>query len=394
MGSARPLRIWLEKEPRRRREGRRRHTWTMPIAREGKQRVNAHSRNTGKRRAAVAVMALALLLAACGGDARPSGAQPSIRQSAEEGKPSASVEPGPGSDSTSATVTPPSEEPGLAGPTLGPGATLVIPPDSGLTYNEQAGGGGGKNIVQLHNRTDGRLRARGSVQLNRITGPAVEPVNLAKAQASCTDCQTIAVALQINLISRDARRVTPENAAVALNVGCTRCFTVARASQYVYTVDDPRQTPPEVTALIRRMDRELRSISSSHSITLEQAGARINAVINEFRQLGDRLDDERDEDRDSSPPDTTGTAPADATSEADASGTVVPEETPELRPTDTAPTAPVGVVTPAEPEIETTPVPTEPQTGQDPAVRPADDSGESRAPVATPEPSPTSVQSE
>ena len=57
---------------------------------------------------------------------------------------------------------------------------------------------------------DGRLRIRGGIQLNHIPGPTVGPVNLADASSSCVDCQTIAVAMQINLIGRTVDDATRE----------------------------------------------------------------------------------------------------------------------------------------------------------------------------------------
>src|SRR5215212_11077575 len=80
-------------------------------------------------------------------------------------------------------------------------------------------GRGTKNVVVLQNRVDGRLTTRGQVQLNRIPGPTAGPVNLASAESSCTDCQSLAVAFQIDLISRTASSITPENAATAVNAG-------------------------------------------------------------------------------------------------------------------------------------------------------------------------------
>src|SRR5689334_19016047 len=74
--------------------------------------------------------------------------------------------------------------------------------NTGAAFAQYNGGGGGKNIVTQINRTDNRLRIKGNIQLNRIPGPNVEPINLAFAGSSCTGCQTYAVALQINLISR------------------------------------------------------------------------------------------------------------------------------------------------------------------------------------------------
>ena len=68
----------------------------------------------------------------------------------------------------------------------------------------------------VQDKTDNRLRVKAKIQLNHIPDNTVQPVNYAQAIGSCIDCQTFAVALQINLRSRTV--IT-----VALNVKCTRC---------------------------------------------------------------------------------------------------------------------------------------------------------------------------
>jgi putative peptide zinc metalloprotease protein len=157
---------------------------------------------------------------------------------------------------------------------------------------------GAKNVVKLKNRVDGRLRVKGSVQLNQIQGQNVGPINLAQARASCLGCQTIAVALQISLYERHASRVVPRNNAEAVNVGCFGCFTVARSIQYVYPVDDPTQVPPEIDQLIRAMDKELKELhSQSHSLTVAEAVARINVVLAEFTDLAAYVYDQQVEEQ-------------------------------------------------------------------------------------------------
>ena len=201
---------------------------------------------------------------------------------------------------------------------------------SAVAYSENSGGGGAKNIVTANNRSDGRLLVRGAVQLNHISGPTVEPVNEARAMSSCTDCQTFAVALQINLIGRDATRVTPQNLAVALNIECTRCITVARALQYVYTVDDPNETPEDFKQLIREMEHELKRLDNERGITVDEAEARINDILARFRQLADSLRDERDEteeaDTPSPSPTTSAAASASPSSSPDDSESAEPTE--------------------------------------------------------------------
>lgn len=170
------------------------------------------------------------------------------------------------------------------------------PPEEDVTLTEQVSGGG-QNIVQVMNRDDQRMRIRGNVDLNRIPGDRAAPVNYAAALASCTDCQTFAIALQIDLISRTASAIAPQNTAIAVNVGCTRCVTVARAIQFVVQVDDPREVPENVRELVREMDRELREIAQlgrQGQITLLEAETRINALIDRFRDLGTSLYEGRD----------------------------------------------------------------------------------------------------
>lgn len=167
--------------------------------------------------------------------------------------------------------------------------------------SEGMGRGPGRHVVVVNNRRDETMRVRGSVQLKRIGGDVVEPVNVAGAFSSCTDCQSFAVALQIVLRNEDASVVAPQNAAVAINEECTRCTTVARALQYVVPVKDPKETPDDVRALVREMDRELREIAQTARagrMSIEEADARINAVVSSFRELGLSLYEDRRSDED------------------------------------------------------------------------------------------------
>lgn len=182
-----------------------------------------------------------------------------------------------------------------------------------------SGGGGGSNRVQVINKKDGKLRLKADLQLNRIPGPRVEPTNLAVAYASCADCQTIAIALQINLISRGASYVAPENLAVAVNYECTNCYTVARAIQYTYSVDDPTQVPPEVNEILKELDTELKAIRQATALSIDEIEQRIEAVIARFTDLAESLNDDRDETMEATTPGATPIGD---------DGTPAPEESP------------------------------------------------------------------
>ena len=159
----------------------------------------------------------------------------------------------------------------------------------------QMGGGGANTMVLLHNQVNGGLTARGNVQVNQIPGPSVGPVNCAYATSTCLDCQTLAVALQINLISRTATFIMPRNVARAQNIGCQACRTAALALQYVRQVDDPTSMPPEFVGLVQRMNDELRVLQTDPGLTLDQAVAQIDAVLAQFQDLATSVDDQRDQ---------------------------------------------------------------------------------------------------
>jgi hypothetical protein len=182
-----------------------------------------------------------------------------------------------------------------------------IAPDTDVRSQEHAEDRGADNIVEVQNLVDNQFRMRGSVDLDHVAGDTATPTNRAEAYASCINCQTFAVALQIALIRSDASTVAPVNQAISINNQCTGCFTSARALQYVFVVDDPQQIPGRANQFISRMNAELRDIARTPDMTPREANARIDAVIGQFSDLALNLKDARrdsdqpDQDNDSGP---------------------------------------------------------------------------------------------
>jgi hypothetical protein len=206
------------------------------------------------------------------------------------------------------TPVPPASDPVPAvAPTLPPTDEDILPDESAADEvvvrreredRDEAGAGeyrpsgGGHNVVIVRNHSDGRMRVRGRVRLAELHGSRAEPLNAAFAYSSCTDCQTFAVALEIALIAPGASTIAPQNRARALNYRCTRCVTVARALQYAFVVDDPSIVPENIERLMREMEREIRAIGQERDISANAANARIDAVIDQFKELGDGLRDQ------------------------------------------------------------------------------------------------------
>jgi hypothetical protein len=238
-----------------------------------------------------------------------------------------------------------SPSPVAAGETATPQPTF----DAGVLL-EEFPDGKPVNQVIADNSDDKRFLARASIKFRKLKGDDIGPVNIAFAQGQCTDCQTIAVAVQVIVYKRQpgASNIHPQNVALAANVGCTRCVTVARAIQYVIPVDDFDDVPDNVKRLVHRLDQELHFFEKMRSIdelTSDEASARLQRAVDEFTELHQYMVDlmtkktgEDDEDpgakatgerlRQSPSPSPSGAAPASPSSPS-------PSATPAATPTAT-----------------------------------------------------------
>jgi intracellular proteinase inhibitor BsuPI len=148
------------------------------------------------------------------------------------------------------------------------------------------GGSGGKNVVLVINQTDGRLAARAGLSLNRASGPTAVPENLASATASCTDCRTVAVALQAVVLISDPNIASPRNAAVAVNAGCVNCQTFAYAWQYVVSTGGPVRFTPEAEQTIADLRAEASALAAS-DLAFPELVDELDEVAAEFRAIVD-----------------------------------------------------------------------------------------------------------
>jgi hypothetical protein len=127
--------------------------------------------------------------------------------------------------------------------------------------------------------TNGRDRVDVSVSF-RIAydhGPIVTANNFAFARGSyCTGCRTVAIALQIDLVSGPVTKVNATNVSLAKNVKCVRCDTVADAHQFVVApgTEDVGFTQ-QGSSQLRAIKREL--IADAWKA---QPGAQLQAEIN------------------------------------------------------------------------------------------------------------------
>jgi putative peptide zinc metalloprotease protein len=205
----------------------------------------------------------------------------------------------------------------------------------------------GDNAAIAINTKDGSSVFKLAFAIRRVAGDVVDETNGAVAYASCTSCQTTAIAIEIVLVTGDPSTVTPTNVAVAVNESCNLCDTFASAYQFVVSVDGPVHFTPEGLHELRDIRKELRDLKglSNDEIRARLPGlmARLKTVL-QTQLVRSRPDepDQGDED-DSDEPDagtTTGggeTTPGETTREQETLSTpTTTTETTETQ-TDTEP---------------------------------------------------------
>lgn len=158
---------------------------------------------------------------------------------------------------------------------LAPAATAAAEPE---------GAAGGDNTAVAVNTKDGHDVFRLAFHVHRVASETVDSTNAALAFASCNDCQTVAVAIQVVLVMSDPMVITPENVALAINQGCSLCDTVASAYQLVLSTGGPVRFTPEGRRRIAEIRRQLHELRNS-GLTGEEILARVRALTAELRHV-------------------------------------------------------------------------------------------------------------
>ncbi|HEU0131224.1 MAG TPA: hypothetical protein VFQ85_09575 [Mycobacteriales bacterium] len=135
------------------------------------------------------------------------------------------------------------------------------------------------------NTKDGFDLFRLAFQVRRATGDVVDNTNAAVAYASCTDCQTVALSIQVVLISGyDSSTVAPENLAIAINESCTLCETLASAYQFVLTAEGNLRFTAEGSQELARIRLALRELARG-DLSVEEIQAKLDALMDDLARV-------------------------------------------------------------------------------------------------------------
>ena len=131
---------------------------------------------------------------------------------------------------------------------------------------------GSDNGAVAVNTRDNSFVFQFAFKVTRAGGDVVDAANGAAAVASCSYCETVAVAIQVVLVTGDPSTFTPTNVALAYNQGCNECTTLADAFQFVFGTGG---LPAHLTAAGNRQS----------SLPPDELQSKIVALANEVYQV-------------------------------------------------------------------------------------------------------------
>ena len=144
---------------------------------------------------------------------------------------------------------------------------------------------GSDNGAVAVNTRDNSFVFQFAFKVTRAGGDVVDAANGAAAVASCSYCETVAVAIQVVLVTGDPSTFTPTNVALAYNQGCNECTTLADAFQFVFGTGG---LPAHLTAAGNRQLADIRrqyELLRQSSLPPDELQAKIVALANEVYQV-------------------------------------------------------------------------------------------------------------
>lgn len=186
---------------------------------------------------------------------------------------------------------------------------------------------GDDNVAVAVNTQDGASVFRLAFSIRRVADGVVDQTNTAVALASCSDCQTVALAFQVVLVRGDADVVAPENLALAYNQQCVECVTYASATQIVLGFDGNVRFTSDGYRRLNALHKTLRELEDrAAELSLVELNAEVQAAKAE---LLDILATQTVVQEPASPEETTttSTTSTSTTSTTSSSDTVAEDET-------------------------------------------------------------------
>jgi putative peptide zinc metalloprotease protein len=147
--------------------------------------------------------------------------------------------------------------------------------------------GAQENSAEAVNTKDGKSVFKLAFQVKKTMDSDVDATNSAVAFASCTDCKTVAAAIQVVLVAGEPTSVDAENVAVALNYQCTECETLAAAYQFVFGTGEEMKFTPEGKRRLNELKQRFKDLKHQDDLTLQQLSNEIAVIAGEVAEVVD-----------------------------------------------------------------------------------------------------------
>jgi putative peptide zinc metalloprotease protein len=158
---------------------------------------------------------------------------------------------------------------------------VALPAGADVVVGAGGGDDGGNNHVTGVNRQDGLQRSKGRVAIAEEGGATVDDENRAIAFASCTDCRTVAAAIEVVVVEGEVHDFRPANVAAAVNVECLRCMTFAYAKQVVLTPYQPVTIGADALERIKAVDRRVDELIATGGVAFDDLRAQLDVLAGE-----------------------------------------------------------------------------------------------------------------
>jgi putative peptide zinc metalloprotease protein len=155
---------------------------------------------------------------------------------------------------------------------------IALPGGAGAAV---AAAASGDSLAVAVNTKDGSSVFKLTFAINKVAGSSVTNQNAAIAYSSCTACQTVAISIQILLISGSPTTFTPTNVAIAINQNCNLCDTLAAAYQFAVGVDTKLKFTAEGRRQIADIRHQLEMLRNS-GLTGPQINAKLNTLMTQL----------------------------------------------------------------------------------------------------------------
>jgi hypothetical protein len=163
-------------------------------------------------------------------------------------------------------------------------ALIAVLGFAGLGLGLPASARADDNAAIAINTKDGASIFKFAFKIRKIGGDVVDETNAAVAYSSCTSCQTVAIAIEIVLVTGNPSVVTPTNLAIAINDQCTLCVSVADAYQWVVSVPSGFRFSHDAMQEIKRIVKEIHELGKQ-GLSAAEIQARLEELVKQLAKV-------------------------------------------------------------------------------------------------------------